>query len=308
MPVKVICKKIPSSDGEHKLNTKIYLPDGDAIGLFQIIHGMCEHIGRYDAFMRKMAERGYVCFAHDHLGHGKTALDESELGYFAEYDGWKYLCRDVRVVYLYVAGKYGRKLPYYLMGHSMGSFIVRICIAAGLKPDKVIIMATGGAVPASDMGLKFVGLVKSVKGDRYVSDVIGKIAFGRYNSHFLYEKDAFSWLSSDESVREKYNCDNLCTFTFTLSAMKDLIILHNKSNSRKWFECIDKRIPMLLLSGSDDPIGGYGKGIERLFRTLKKAGANVKMKIYPACRHEILNEKCRDEVLSDIFSFIWGKM
>ena len=139
-------RRIPSVDGVHQLYCRVYMPDGEIKGLFHVAHGMTEHIRRsgYDNFMRFMAEHGYICYGYDHLGHGYTVKDESELGYPGE---WKLLVKDVQNVSKLMKEEFGKDLPCYLLGHSMGSFIVR-CASTPAIWDKVIYMGTGGPNPA----------------------------------------------------------------------------------------------------------------------------------------------------------------
>ena len=153
MSVKVIEKSVLSSDRIHELKGVIYLPQGTPKAFLHVVHGMTEHIGRYDGFMREMAAEGYIVFGYDNLGHGKTARNKQELGYIAKKDGWKRLANDVAVFSAAVKSEYGKTLPYYLMGHSMGSFIVRTAAKDYCMPDKLIIMGTGGKQAASGVGL-----------------------------------------------------------------------------------------------------------------------------------------------------------
>ena len=148
-----------SSDGTHTLRGVIYLPDGEAKEYFQIVHGMTEYIGRYDRIMSDLASEGYICFGYDHLGHGMTANDDSELGYIAKKRGWEHLCKDVALFSDAVKKEVGLDLPYFLMGHSMGSFIVRLAAEKYVTPDKLIVMGTGGANPAAGAGLALISLI-----------------------------------------------------------------------------------------------------------------------------------------------------
>ena len=144
MSIKVIEKKVLSSDREHQLAGVVYLPDSAPKGLFHVVHGMTEHIGRYERFMRDLAAAGYITYGYDNLGHGKTARNESELGYIAPQDGWKLLVKDVEIFDRAMRAEYGEELPLTLMGHSMGSFIVRLSAEISGYYDKLIIMGTGG--------------------------------------------------------------------------------------------------------------------------------------------------------------------
>ncbi len=299
-----------SSDGVHTLAGVIYLPESEPLGYFHIVHGMTEHIERYDRIFTDLCEKGYICFGYDNLGHGYTARNESELGYIADKGGDDLLCRDVKVFSDAVTEKYnkkfGKKLPYYLMGHSMGSFITRLAVEKYVKPDKYIIMGTGGKNPAASAGLAVIALIKLLFGGHHISPLIEKMAFGSYNSRFGggTAEDPSPWLTRDAEMRKKYYADHFCTFKFTVSAMGDLIRLNKDSNRKEWYDNMPKELPILLLSGADDPVGGYGKGIDQVYSELKSTGHDVKSILYPDARHEILNDITYDEVKKDILEFI----
>lgn len=295
-----------SSDKKHTLRGVVYIPDTAPKGFFHIVHGMTEHIGRYDKIMTALAEEGYIAFGYDNLGHGKTADCDCELGYIAKKEGWRMLCRDVGEFSSAVIKQYDteKKLPYYLMGHSMGSFIVRLASLCDVRPDKLIIMGTSGSNPAASAGLAVISVIKLIFGDRHISPLLENIAFGSYNNRFKEENDEKSWLSCDKSVRERYCQDKYCTFKFTSSAMGDLVGMIKKSNSKKWYDDIDKKMPILLLSGENDPVGNYGNGVREVYERLKKQGACAECKLYPGARHEILNDFTYDDVKRDILEFI----
>ena len=292
-----------SSDNIHILVGRIYIPDGTVKGIVHIIHGMTEHIERYDLFMSYLAENGYIAFGYDNLGHGKTAKNESELGFISKNNGWKYLVNDVEIF-----GKIIKKLypdlPLILFGHSMGSFIARLAAQNfGDMYTKLIICGTGGNNPLTSLGLLLTKLLKSIKDERYISDFIINMAFGSYNKRFG-DDSQYNWLTKNKEIIEKYENDKYCGFKFTVTAMQDLITLNSLCNRKYWYKAIPKDLPILLISGSDDPVGDYGKGVNQVFYDLKKANAKVTQKLYENCRHEILNDTCRDEVLSDILMFI----
>lgn len=295
----------PSCDGKHTLVGVVYLPEGERRGFFHIVHGMTEHIGRYDRIMTALAEAGYICFGYDNLGHGKTVNDKSELGFIASKKGWDMLCRDVKTFSDAVRAEFdgGEKLPYYLMGHSMGSFIVRLATEKYARPDKLIVMGTGGANPAAGAGLAVIALIKLFKGERHISKFVDDLAFGSYNSKFKSEENSKSWLSTDLETRNKYIGDEYCTFKFTVSAMGDLMRLLKYSNRAAWFKKLP-HIPVLLVSGEDDPVGNYGKGVLQVEARLKKQGHNVKCILYKGGRHEILNDFTYEAVKNDIIDFI----
>jgi alpha-beta hydrolase superfamily lysophospholipase len=283
----------------------IFLPDGKAKGIFHIVHGMTEHIARYEWIMTALAENGYIACGYDNLGHGNTA-NEGEHGFIASENGYELLAKDVKEFSDAVKKEYGKDLPYILMGHSMGSFIVRYAALKYVKPNKLIIMGTGGKNPLAGMGLAVMGAIKVFKGERHVSALAYSLAFGAYNKRFPEESenDPSPWLTTDKAVREKYYADKYCTFKFTVSAMRDLIRLLKITNSGAWFKGIDKNMPILLVSGAEDPVGNYGKGVRQVENRLKKAGADVKTVIYGGARHEILNDFVKEDVKKDILEFI----
>ena len=303
MDIKIIDREFPSTDGIHQLKGKMYIPDGEPKGVFHVVHGMTEHIGRYDTFLKEMAESGYVVVAYDNLGHGKTAKDKSELGFIAKKNGWKKITDDVYAVSKIIKEEYPG-LPYYLMGHSMGSFIVRN--AAATYPDlmdKLIVMGTGGPVAATKPALGMINTIKFFRGKRHISPLIEKLAFGEYNKGFGDGSNG-DWLSKNPEVRRVYNADKFCNYHFTVSAMYDLVKINDAVNKKKWFKKISKTLPILLVSGSEDPVGEHSKGVKKVYKLLKKRGANVRMKLYEDNRHEILNDTARDEVIEDIKAFL----
>lgn len=300
---KVESINFPSVDGIHMLEGKLYIPEGEARGIFQVVHGMVEHIGRYDSFMREIAGQGFICFGFDHLGHGRSVNSDSEYGFFAHKDGWKLLCCDVFATGSMIKEKY-KDLPYVLMGHSMGSFIVRNTVT--MFPDfadRLIIMGTGGPNPAAGAGLALIKRAKKLRGERYTSPLIEKLMFGSYNKKFT-ENDTHSWLSTIEKERESFHSDPLCGFKFTVSAMGDLVTLLMECNKPDWFKSVRSDMPILLVSGVDDPVGNYGRGVKEVYDKLIAAGKNAKLKLYPNCRHEILNDTCRERVIGEIERFI----
>ena len=303
MHYEILDKKVLSSNGKNMLAGKVYLPSGEIKGYYHIVHGMTEHIGRYDKFMRSLAENGYIAFGYDHLGHGYTASDDSELGFIAEKNGDDLLTRDVMIFADAMKAQYGEH-PYYLMGHSMGSFVVRMAVEKHLTPDKLIIMGTSGPNPISGLGLLVCKLIRFIKGPKHISSLIESMAFGSYNSHFKEENDNRSWLTNDITIRRKYDADKFCTFKFTISAMHDLISMINDCNRAEWFKKVAPKMPILLISGEDDPVGDYGKSLRACEKKLKENGADVTTILYPKYRHEILNDSSFDMTVKDIFEFI----
>ncbi len=295
--------KIPSSDGVHLLHTCLYLPQGECKGIFQVIHGMTDYTDRYEALLTAMANEGYVAFGFDLLGHGHTAQDYSELGYFAEQNGWRHLVSDVQLVAGAVKDAFGNALPYILLGHSMGSFIARCVALEEGAPDGLILVGTGGPQPTGALGIFMCDVLSKLYGKRHISYFMQGMVFGDYDRKFP-EEYKNRWITVDTANLIKYKDDPFCTFRFSVSAISDLIHLHQRANSAQFFSDVSSEIPILLLSGEDDPVGDFGKGVKKVYQKLLKKQKNVTMHLYPGFRHEILQDFCRDEVIEEIKAFV----
>lgn len=301
--IQKIKKEIPSSDGVHTLRGFALVPENPK-GIFQIAHGMTEHIGRYEAFMRDLAENGFIACGHDHLGHGATAESDGEYGYFAKKDGHKLLCEDV-VLFGNAMKKEYPDLPLILLGHSMGSFIVRGAVRRHPDAcDALIIMGTSGKNPLAFPGLAVSRLIRNVRGEKFISKFVLGVAFSSYNK-YMESDHPFAWLTRDEEELKKHDSDPLCAFLFTVSAMCDLILLQSLCNKRSWFKSVPKELPILLISGENDPVGNYGRGVKEVYRRLRSAGvSDVSLRLYPDMRHEILNDIGKENVREDILRFL----
>lgn len=303
MEYEIRTLQITSTDNIHTLMGKIYIPKGEIKGLFHIVHGMTEYIDRYDCLFAFLAENDYVAFGFDNLGHGKTARNKSELGFIAHKDGWRYLIHDC-IAYSKAVKEMFSEKPLILMGHSMGSFITRLAVEhSGDIYDKFIICGTAGPNPLCDMGILISNLFKAVKGEKYISKTVYSLAFGSYNKRFEPLSE-YEWLTKDREIINKYTLDEFCNFKFTVSATVDLMKLLSNCNRTEWFKNIRKDLPILLISGEDDPVGNYGKGVTEVYEKLKKQNCNAHLKLYKNCRHEIHNDSCRDEMFLDILNFL----
>ncbi|MBR6115631.1 MAG: lysophospholipase [Oscillospiraceae bacterium] len=291
-----------SSDGKSELYYREYVPDGAAVGIVQIVHGIAEHIARYDRFARFLAENGYIVVAHDQLGHGKSIADDSSMGFFAEKNGWDTAVQDIRILHNMTVEKYPGK-PYFLFGHSMGSFLARtylIRFRSGL--DGAVLSGTGqlkGAVVT--VGRMVSHMEVRRHGPRYKSDRLNKMAFGSYNKKLGSVRTGYDWLSRDESAVDMYDEDPLCGFVPSAELLDDMLsgiafIANPKNISR-----MKKDLPVMFLSGDCDPVGERGKGVIRSYKSFLKAGmTDVTLKLYHGGRHEMLNEINSAEVFQDI--------
>ena len=296
--------RVPSSDGVHSLSARVYLPPENVpvLGYFAVVHGMAEHIARYDRFLTDLAAHGYIAYGHDHVGHGHTVSDSAERGHIADKNGWRILADDVAAVRSHVTAAYPARVPYILMGHSMGSFVVRTASILHTGPDALICMGTGGPNPLSGIGLGVIRLVKALHGGKYRSPFLQKLLFGSYDRSFSGEGGDL-WLSADSENRLAYHADPLCGFPFSAAAMEDLVRLQRFANSRRFFSGMGST-PVLLVSGKDDPVGDYGRGVTAVYRRLLTSGTPAEMRLFTGLRHEILNERAAyDEVAGAILSF-----
>jgi len=299
--VKKQRKTVLSSDGVHRLYGVVYLPDTKPRAYVQILHGMTEFTERYEEFLSRLAQEGFIAFGFDSLGHGETGKAQGAFGFFAEKKGSELLQKDVALCFEEIRREFG-DLPYCLFGHSMGSLIARSAVAEGrVSPDKLVLMATGGKNRLAAAGIFLADLICAVKGAKYVSDFLQKLVFHSYDDRFPGDYPN-RWVSVDVENLKKYANHPFCTFRFTASAMGDLIHLHKKANSASFYR--KAVMPTLLLSGEEDPVGDYGKGVRSVERALSRAHKKATLRLYPGYRHEILNDFCKEEVVDDILSFL----
>jgi len=285
-------------------------PDGEIKGIVQIIHGIAEHMDRYDSFMSFLAENGYIAVGDDHLGHGQSIVCEEDKGFFAEENGWWYAVRDEEKLRAIMQKKYPT-LPIIGFGHSMGSFLLRTHII--LYPmgfTIAVISGTGNQSKALvKAGLTMGNLVVDLKGPHHYSKLLNNMAFGSYNKIYSEVKTEFDWLSRDETVVKKYIDDPLCGFIASCSLFRDMMdgidYITEKENLGK----MDKSKPVYFMSGAMDPVGECGKGVQLAYDSFKEAGmSDVSIKLYPDGRHEMLNELNSTEVYIDILTWIESKL
>lgn len=296
-----------SSNKVDRIYGQIYTPkDVEKVqGIIQISHGMCEYIEKYEGFIKYLTNQNYIVCGNDHLGHGKHVKQE-ERGFFADKDGYKYMVEDLYLMTKLVKKKYS-KIPYFLFGHSMGSFIARIYISKyANKIDGAIIMGTGALNKLVPAGVKLADAISMRKGKMYRSKMLTNMVIGEFNKKFRPNQSKYDWLSSDKSMLPIYENDKIGDFVFTVSGYKDLFNLNILSNEIKIFEKTPKDFPIFLLSGNDDPVGDNGNGVLEVYHNyIKTNHINIKLKLYPNLRHELLNEVCREDIYEEIIE--WTK-
>ena len=280
-------------------------PERDIIGIFQIVHGMQEHAQRYDAFASFLAEKGFLVVAADHLGHGHTAATESDLGYFGEGDVPTILVRDVHRLKKIIEKQYPG-IPYFIMGHSMGSFILRKYLAMYKKGISGAIICGTATKPSfiTNLGVSICNITSLFHGDRYYSRLINNICFGSYLKKIPDATTKSDWLTEDSNEVKAYRADKYCGFRFTVNGFKNLFKLINFVCKPSNFSGLSKDMPILITSGNQDPVGNYGKDPVKVYNQFCDLGIKkVELKLYKDCRHEILTSLIKEEVYTDMYNF-----
>lgn len=265
-----------------------------------ILHGCAEHQKRYTAYAEYLVSESYDVYSYDHRGHGPdTKL--SELGHFANENGYRLVVEDAVNISEYIKNN-NRCDKLFLLGHSMGSLIARNVIHSFDKFDGVILCGT--ANPPWVMlraGLLLSSIIKKFKGPKYYSSFLKKLVFEGKKYSSLTSRTAFDWLSRNNTIVGSYIHDPYCGFTCTASFYNDLFKLTANAGNKKLMKATRRNLPLFIISGDKDPVGGYGKEVNRYINAMKKYGfTNLVFKLYPNCRHELLNENNNAEVYSDI--------
>lgn len=293
----------PSADGIHNISYQVILPENDIKGIIQISHGMCEYFGRYIDFAEYMADNGFIVCGNDHLGHGNSVDNDYELGYFSPENGWQNVVSDLYTLTGIMKEKYNN-IPYFLFGHSMGSFMARAySLLHGECLDGAVFCGTSGGMIAIDKIITAVETIKKVHGEYFRSEKVYKLAFSRYNKKIPDCSSKNDWISRDREVIDKYNADPKCTFNFTLNGYENLMGVLQYVSDDEWFSGYKKDLSTLLIAGDADPVGDYGKGVYKVYRKLSENSCNAGIKLYSGARHELLNEINRMEVYNDLLAF-----
>ncbi len=299
--------RFPSCDGQHQVFARQWLPqDGAPRAVVQIVHGVSEYIDRYAPAARFLACHGFAVAGGDHLGHGRTAQGPEEYGYFADRDGWHTVAGDVRRLRTLLGEKWPG-LPFFLLGHSMGSFLTRTYLIDW--PGTVtgaVLSGTGQEPPVLvSLGWHMANMVCRTSGGRAHNKLVEKLSFGAYNKQFAPTRTSADWISRDDAVVDAYLADPLCSFLPTAGMFRDMMeglqYIAQRGNLKK----MDPSTPILFFSGGEDPVGQNGKGVRKVAGFFRQAGCqDVTVHLYPGGRHEMLNEIDRDQVLADLLAWL----
>ncbi|MCM3553622.1 lysophospholipase [Janibacter melonis] len=296
---------IPSPHDGLALATYVWEPAGAPKAVVQVAHGMAEHAQRYDRLAQRLTAAGYAVVAHDHRGHGATVDDPKDAGYLADVGGWSAAIVDMRAVGAAARERFAG-VPFVLLGHSMGSFLSRELVSRGSAGiDALVLSGTMGDPGAlGKVGARVAALEARLRGRRHPSSLMNTLTFGSFNKEFSPARTDFDWLSRDTDEVDAYVADPRCGAVFTSGFFADMLAgvsdLAKDSNAGR----IRKDLPIYLLSGSQDPVGGQA-AVEAVQAQYERVGlTDVTARVYPQGRHEMFNETNRDEVVDDLVTWL----
>lgn len=294
-----------ASKGAGQIYAVRWEPEGEIKGIVQLVHGIAEHVQRYDAFAKYLNTMGILVVAEDHMGHGKSVNAEGIQGYF--HGGWFTAVEDTVTLMKMTMEAYPG-IPYVLFGHSMGSFMARTVLAK--YPDCGIAgcVICGSAWQSGALLAAAVPLAKTVcktAGEKKPNATLHSLMFGSYNNRVEHPVTASDWLTRDKAVVNAYIDDPMCGFVATAGLYRDMLQGIAYIQKESSLQAMNKKLPVLFVAGGNDPVGNYGSGVKKAAEEFRKAGMEkVKVKLFPLCRHEILNEINRGEVFAYLGDWI----
>ncbi len=301
--------RFPSSDGRSTLRALVWWPEGAPErrprGVVQVVHGMAEHVERYDAFARLLAAEGFVVCGDDHIGHGASA-DPSRYGCLPARGGAEALVEDEHQLRVLLAQCTGEGVPHFIFGHSLGSYIARVYLAEhGAGVWGAVLSGTGTLpVAVSWAGHALARLTCALRGEDHLSKLLDAMGVGGY-ARAVPGPTGCEWLSHDEKNVASYVDDPRCGFMFSAGGYAAVTKLTARACSLSWARRVPRDVPLLFVSGAEDPVGDRGRGVRAAAELARRAGQReVDVRIYDGMRHEILNEKDGARVMEDVLSWI----
>lgn len=301
-----------SADGTSTVHALLWEPDDAARPDFapratiQLVHGMCEHVGRYAEFAEFLVDNGFVVCGNDHIGHGKTAPTADDLGHMPLGSGEDVLVSDVHALRALVEARYP-DAPHVLFGHSMGSFVTRVYLTRhGEGLSAAVICGTGQQpLVQAAAGKAVTRVLGRMLGERHVSRLVDSLGAGAYGSAIKGARTEFDWLSTDPNVVDAFLADPRCGQKFTVGAYHTLSSLVADATDGHLARSVPRDLPMFFVAGAQDPVGDCGRGVKLAVREYRDAGVRqVERTLYPGMRHEILNEPGREAPYHDILDFL----
>jgi len=300
-----------SADKKTEISYSVYTPDERPMAVVQLIHGMCEYVDRYKYLAEYLTSNGIVFCGADNLGHGRSAKSEDDLGFSGDNDGAENMIEDTRQLYQIMRKKY-RRLPYIMLGHSMGSFILRAYMtrygdtedSLGTRLDGAVITGTNSGDAPIKVALFLSKLMIKLRGPRYRSKLLRNIVFKDYNKKFPKDGE-YGWLTRDSEIRKEYAADPKCSFMFTAAGYRDMLTILKEVTDESWAASVPLSLPVFVIGGSDDPVGNYGNAPRVVADALRDAEVNeVDVKVYEGYRHELFFEVGRENVCADLVEFV----
>ena len=296
----------PSKDGNTEIHTIEWKPEGEVKAVLQICHGMVEYIRRYDEFAQFLCGEGYYVVGNDHLGHGKSIQAKSEYGFFNEKYGNACVLGDMHTLRQRTEKKYPG-VPYFMLGHSMGSSLLRQYIQMygnGLSGAVLMGTVADHKKAALLFGKRLCRVMAAFRGWHYRSKMVDNLVLGAYNKKFKPARTRADWITSDNENLDMYVADPLCSFMSTVNAYYNVFSGMIGIQRKESVYMIPKGLPVLFVSGADDPVGEFGKGVRKIYEKYCAAGIrDVTLRLYTGDRHEILNETDRDQVYKDLLGW-----
>lgn len=300
----------PSADGKTKIHAVEWRPEKEPVGVLQIAHGVTEYILRYEEFADYLTDKGFIVVGNDHLGHGKSIAEGAKPMYFGPKGSWNWVVKDIKSLKDMAKEKYP-DIPYYMLGFSLGSFVLRtFLIDYPGDLDGAILMGTGQMSPIAIKIAKFMANKEAKKaGEENSTPTIHQLTFGTYNKIFAPNRTEYDWLCANEQALDEYIADPQKGGDFSAGLFRELLdgMLYSSSEKKVWW--MDKKLPVLLISGDKDPVGDRGKGVRATEKVLRKAGVkDISVKMYSGLRHDILHEKEKDQVYADVYNWLNEKV
>jgi alpha-beta hydrolase superfamily lysophospholipase len=294
-------RHVVKADDGHEIHVRTWRPDGEVNGVVQLLHGLGEHIGRYERFANACVSQGMAVVAHNHRGHGPEC---DQYGYFAAREGWQKVLTDVLAVHNDIKSRFDDQ-PIILFGHSMGSFIAQ-AFAINFATPLAGLALSGSGWPSRLQMLpgRLVAKFEAWRlGKHGYSTFLDRLGFGAFNKPFKPARTEFDWLSRDEAEVDKYIADELCGGPFTSGLWLDMLGGLADIGGEAALRRIPAELPIYIVGGTADPVGG-DKGLGKLaFHYAQTGHGRLRVKIYPDGRHEMLNETNRDEVMADLIEW-----
>lgn len=299
-----------SADGVTQLHAVQWLPDGNVCAVLQLVHGVAEYIMRYDPFATFLTEHGFAVVGHDHLGHGLSVAEGAPRLYFGPRGSWDWVVSDIRTLQDQTRQQYP-DVPYFILGHSMGSFLLRTYLARYPGTvDGAILMGTTHMNAITLAGAKLFAAIECLRvGEQNPSDTVLKLSFGAYNRKFAPNRTPYDWVTLSRSTVDAYLTDPMCGENPSMGLFREMQAGMAFMGRPETVRQMDPNLPVLFVSGAMDPVGGFGRGVEKAFRLFQNNGMrNVSMQLYPQLRHEILNEDCKEDIFRDLLQWLTEQM